>query len=100
MNNQLFHLQRIFHNLTTDYERYFHLWKYCVLFNVFVNKINFKNSKQHLRPYLEMAKRITIMLDDDNAKKLRILQAKKVKGSTSSISFSGVINEVIEKGLK
>jgi hypothetical protein len=47
-----------------------------------------------------MAERITIMLNSDIAKKLRNLQAKKVKESASSVSFSRVINEVLEKGLK
>ena len=45
-----------------------------------------------------MAERITIMLNSDIAKKLRNLQAKKVKESTSSVSFSKIINEVLEKG--
>lgn len=47
-----------------------------------------------------MADRVTIMLNSDIAKKLRTLQAKKVKESASSVSFSRIINEVLEKGLK
>jgi len=47
-----------------------------------------------------MAERITIMLNSDIAKKLRALQAKQVKESLSSVSFSRIINEVLEKGLK
>jgi len=39
------------------------------------------------------------MLDEDLAKKLRLLQAKRLKGSNKSISFSKVLNEVIRKGL-
>jgi len=39
------------------------------------------------------------MLDEDLAKKLRLLQAKRLKGSSKSISFSNVLNEVIRKGL-
>jgi len=46
-----------------------------------------------------MSNRITIVLDEENHKKLRNLQAKKIKESTKSVSFSKVINEVIEKGL-
>jgi hypothetical protein len=46
-----------------------------------------------------MSKRITIMLDDDNLKKLRNLQAKMIKDSNKSMSFSKVVNEVIKKGL-
>lgn len=47
-----------------------------------------------------MAERITIMMDSEIAKKLRNLQAKKLKESSSSVSFSKVVNEVLEKGLK
>lgn len=46
-----------------------------------------------------MAKRITVMLDDDNIKKLRIIQAKKIKESTKSVSFSSVLNDVLHKKL-
>ncbi len=46
-----------------------------------------------------MSKRITIILDDDNLKKLRLLQAKKIKESTKSVSFSRVINNVLHKKL-
>ena len=47
-----------------------------------------------------MSERITIMLNRDIAKKLRSLQAKKIKESSSTVSFSGIVNEVLEKGLK
>ncbi len=47
-----------------------------------------------------MPKRITIMLDDDLLKKLRETQAKQIKISTKSVSFSRVLNEVLRKGLK
>ena len=47
-----------------------------------------------------MAERLTIMLNSDIAKKLRSLQAKKIRESASSVSFSRIINEVLEKGLK
>jgi predicted RNase H-related nuclease YkuK (DUF458 family) len=46
-----------------------------------------------------MAKRITIMLDEENVKNLRNLQAKMLKESNKSVSFSKVINEVIKKRL-
>jgi len=39
------------------------------------------------------------MLDGDLAKKLRLLQAKRLKESNKSISFSKVLNEVVRKGL-
>ena len=47
-----------------------------------------------------MAERITIMLNSDIAKKLRALQSNKIKESPSSVSFSKIINEVLEKGLR
>ena len=47
-----------------------------------------------------MAKRVTIVLDDDLAKKLREKQAKQIKESTKSVSFSKVLNEYVRKGLK
>ena len=47
-----------------------------------------------------MAKRITIMLDDDLDKKLRIIQAKAIQNTTSSVSFSAVINETLRNKLK
>ena len=47
-----------------------------------------------------MAKRVTVMIDDDLAKKLREKQAKQIKESTKSVSFSKVLNEYVRKGLK
>ena len=47
-----------------------------------------------------MAKRITIMLDDDLVKKLYEIQAKQIKNSTKSVSFSHVLNEVLHNSLK
>jgi len=47
-----------------------------------------------------MAKRITIMLDDDLVRKLHEIQAKQIKQSTKSVSFSRVLNEVARKSLK
>ena len=47
-----------------------------------------------------MSKRITIMIDDDTYKKLRVLQAKLLKDSDSSVSFSHVVNEVVTSALK
>lgn len=46
-----------------------------------------------------MAKRITIMLDDDLAKKLRELQAKEIKTSEGAVSFSKVLNKTLRKSL-
>ena len=47
-----------------------------------------------------MAKRITIMLDDDLLKKLHDMQAKQIKESTKSVSFSAVMNETLRAKLK
>ena len=47
-----------------------------------------------------MAKRITIMLDEDLLKKLHEIQAKQIKIFQKSVSFSAVLNEVIRKSLK
>ncbi|MCA9812249.1 MAG: hypothetical protein KC483_05240 [Nitrosarchaeum sp.] len=44
-----------------------------------------------------MAKRITIMLDEELDKKIRVLQAKMIQNENRSVSFSKVINEVIKK---
>lgn len=46
-----------------------------------------------------MGQRITIMLDEDLAKKLRLLQAKEIKNSNKSISFSRVLNDALRKNL-
>jgi len=47
-----------------------------------------------------MSKRITIMIDDENLKKLRNLQSKRIRESEKSVSLSKVINETIKKGMK
>jgi len=47
-----------------------------------------------------MAKRVTIMLDDDLDKKLRLLQAKAIQNTKASVSYSRVINETLRKHIK
>jgi len=47
-----------------------------------------------------MAKRITIMLNNDLVKKLHEIQAKQIKISKSSVSFSAIVNETLRKNLK
>lgn len=47
-----------------------------------------------------MSKRVTIMINDDLDKKLRLLQAKKIQQEQSSYSYSRVINDCIRKTLK
>lgn len=46
-----------------------------------------------------MSKRITVMLEDEVIKKLRIIQAKEIKDSSSAVSLSSVINDVLNKNL-
>jgi hypothetical protein len=47
-----------------------------------------------------MGHRITVMVDDENYKKLRILQAKLLLETNSSVSFSRVLNDTINNSLK
>lgn len=47
-----------------------------------------------------MSKRVTIMIDDDNDKKLRLMQSKLIAQKQSSYSYSRVINEILRKMLK
>ena len=53
-----------------------------------------------IRSQIKMLRRITIMLDDDLLKKLRNKQAKLIKKSLKSISFSRVINDSLNDSLK
>ncbi len=46
-----------------------------------------------------MAKRITIMLDDDLDKKIRLAQSKIILEENKSVSFSHVINSLLENQL-
>jgi hypothetical protein len=47
-----------------------------------------------------MSKRITIVLDNDLDKKLRINQANEIAKLEKSVSFSSAINDALRKGLK
>ena len=47
-----------------------------------------------------MSKRVTIMLDNDLDKKIRLLQAKKIQTTASSVSFSKVLNQVLRDSIK
>jgi hypothetical protein len=47
-----------------------------------------------------MSKRITIMIDDDLDKKLRLIQAKEIQNTSSSVSYSGTLNKVLRNSLK
>ena len=47
-----------------------------------------------------MGERITVVIDDNNHKKLRKIQSKLITESPKSVSFSRVLNLVIDQGLK
>ena len=47
-----------------------------------------------------IARRKTIMLDENLEKKIRAIQSKMLKEKNQSISFSYVINQVLEEGLE
>lgn len=44
-----------------------------------------------------LAERITVMLDEEIVKKIRTRQAKKIKETASSVSFSSILNEVLQE---
>ena len=47
-----------------------------------------------------MGKRITVVLDDDLVKNLHEKQAKQIKESVKSVSFSSVVNMTLRKSIK
>ena len=47
-----------------------------------------------------MGERITVIVDDKLMPKLRNIQAKKIQELKKPVSFSRVLNEIIESGLK
>jgi predicted transcriptional regulator len=47
-----------------------------------------------------MSKRVTIMLDDEVDRKLRSIQAREIQLSSSSVSYSETINNVLKSNLK
>jgi len=44
-------------------------------------------------------RRITITIDSDLVKKLRMIQANKIKKTKESVSLSQMIDEILRKGL-
>jgi len=44
--------------------------------------------------------RITIMLNKELAKKLRLSQARLIQKTKKNVTFSKVLNDVVSKGLK
>ena len=49
---------------------------------------------------IPMSKRVTIMIDEDLDKKLRLRQAKIIQQKHTAHSYSRVINDVLHKVLK
>ncbi len=49
---------------------------------------------------VNMGIRVTVVLLESNVEKLRAIQAKLIKNSIKSISFSNVLNQVVEEGLR
>ncbi|MDH3277225.1 MAG: hypothetical protein OEL77_02505 [Nitrosopumilus sp.] len=47
-----------------------------------------------------MAKRVTIMIDDDLDKKIRMIQAKEIQNTSTSVSYSGTINKILRNSIK
>jgi len=47
-----------------------------------------------------MSKRVTIMIDEDLDKKIRLRQAKLIQQEQTSYSYSKVLNEILRKALK
>jgi len=46
-----------------------------------------------------MSKRVTILIDDEIDKKIRLKQGKLIQEKMSSFSYSKVINQILKKGL-
>ena len=64
-----------------------------------MNLLNNTNGRQWI-PMVSKDIRVTIMLDEELAKKLRVRQAKFIAKSKASVSFSKVLNEVLGEGFK
>jgi hypothetical protein len=47
-----------------------------------------------------MSKRITIMIDDDLDKKIRLMQSRMIQKENKSVSYSHVLNLVLQDALK
>ena len=47
-----------------------------------------------------MTKRVTIMIDEDLDRKLRLKQAKLIQSTQTSVSYSEVLNSSLKKALE
>lgn len=59
--------------------------KYSVLIQRFVNYI--------------MSRRVTIMIEGDLDKKIRLYQSKKIQKENSTYSYSRVVNDIIRRNI-
>ena len=46
-----------------------------------------------------MSKRITIMIDNELDKKIRVFQAKKMQKENTTYSYSKAINDILKKAI-
>jgi len=46
-----------------------------------------------------MSKRVTIMIADDMNKKIRIKQAREIRKTSGSVSYSTTVNQILRKCL-
>ena len=47
-----------------------------------------------------MVKRVTVVIDDSTYKKLRTLQAKMIKDSKNNVSFSKLVNNLLQESVR
>jgi len=47
-----------------------------------------------------LSKRVTIKIEDDLDKKLRLLQANSIKSNSHWVSYSSVITEILQNSFK
>lgn len=47
-----------------------------------------------------MSKRVTIMIEDELDKKIRLIQAKTIQSTASSASYSSIINKILKNNIK
>ena len=47
-----------------------------------------------------MSKRVSIVIEDEVDKKLRMIQAKEIQKTSSAVSYSGIINKILKNNLK
>lgn len=56
--------------------------------------------KIHRSKIMKKSKRMTVVINDDLYRKLKIFQAIEIKKSGPSVSFSQIINQLVKNGLK